>query len=376
MSDAGLARAGAVLALVLAAGCSSVPLEPSAPPPPVRSRVDALPSPPAATPIPRPAAPPRAGTRPSRGGGYYQNDGPGDNPPAALHLIPDAVPRTEPLHPAANRPYTVFGRRYVPQPELTTHRERGMASWYGRQFHGRPTSSGERYDMYGMTAAHPTLPIPSYVRVTSVRNGRSVVVRVNDRGPFLNRRVIDLSYTAAHRLGYIEAGSAEVEVELLQPPPAGRGPLQTAVRADVADAADPPAPAARAPAPMLAEALPALTLETLIDDRRVITEATAGTPERVAIATLAPSDAASGPAASDAASVWLQFGAFASRGAADAVRARVEREQPWLPAPLEVLRHGDLWRVQAGPWVDREEARNAAERIVAAGSQRPIVVTR
>jgi rare lipoprotein A len=129
--------------------------------------------------------------------------------------VPDAVPRSEALHPWANRPYTVLGQQYVPTTGVKVYRERGMASWYGRKFHGQPTSSGERYDMYAMTGAHPTLPIPSYVRVTNLRNGRNVVVRINDRGPFSNKRLIDLSYTAAYKLGYVATGTAEVEVELI-----------------------------------------------------------------------------------------------------------------------------------------------------------------
>jgi rare lipoprotein A len=150
-------------------------------------------------------------------GGYYKDDGPGEQPPADLAGIPDAEPRSEPLHRYANRPYTVFGRRYVPLAEVQPFRQRGLASWYGRRFHGQRTSSGEVYDMYAMTAAHPTLPIPSYVRVTSVANGRSVVVRVNDRGPFHASRIIDLSYAAAYRLGFVQAGSAQVEVEVIVP---------------------------------------------------------------------------------------------------------------------------------------------------------------
>ena len=147
------------------------------------------------------------------GGG--STDGPGADPPPNLERVPDAVPRSESLHRYANRPYTVFGQQYVPTPGVRTYRERGMASWYGKKFHGQPTSSGERYDMYAMTGAHPTLPIPSYVRVTNLRNGRIVVVRINDRGPFSNKRLIDLSYTAAYKLGYIASGTAEVEVELI-----------------------------------------------------------------------------------------------------------------------------------------------------------------
>jgi rare lipoprotein A len=154
---------------------------------------------------------------PQRPGGYYKDDGPHANPPANLASIPDAVPISEPLHKYANRPYEVFGRKYTPMAALQPFRQRGMASWYGKKFHGQKTSSGETYDMYKMTAAHPTLPIPSYVRVTHVGNGKSVVVRVNDRGPFHAGRIIDLSYVAAYKLGYIGAGSAQVEVEALVP---------------------------------------------------------------------------------------------------------------------------------------------------------------
>lgn len=155
---------------------------------------------------------PAAPSAPSRGG-YYKDDGPGEKPPPNLSEIPDAVPRKEPLNRYANRPYQVFGKDYVPLAAGHAYRERGTASWYGRKFHGQKTSSGEVYDMYAMTAAHRTLPIPSYARVTNVANGRSVIVRVNDRGPFHSERIIDLSYAAAYRLGYIQAGSATVEVE-------------------------------------------------------------------------------------------------------------------------------------------------------------------
>jgi rare lipoprotein A len=150
-------------------------------------------------------------------GGYYKDDGPHENPPSNLAEVPDAEPRAEPLHRYANRPYQVFGRSYVPLVQLQPFRERGLASWYGRRFHGQKTASGERYDMYAMTAAHPTLPIPSYARVTHAGSGRSVVVRINDRGPFHPGRVIDLSYAAAFKLGFIQAGSAPVELEAVLP---------------------------------------------------------------------------------------------------------------------------------------------------------------
>lgn len=156
-----------------------------------------------------------------RPGGYYKDDGPPERGPN-LASIPDAMPRHEPLHRWANRPYEALGKRFVPLTRVGPFEQRGTASWYGKRFHGKPTSSGEAYDMYKMSAAHPILPIPSYVRVTNLANGRKVVVRVNDRGPFHAGRVIDLSYAAAHKLGYIAAGSARVLVEQVVP---GGAPL-------------------------------------------------------------------------------------------------------------------------------------------------------
>jgi peptidoglycan lytic transglycosylase len=158
-----------------------------------------------------------AGCSSTRPGGYYKDDGPPDRAPANLEQVVDAVPRAEPLHKYANRPYTAFGRDYVPMTSLQPFRQRGLASWYGKRYHGQKTSSGETYDMYAMTAAHPTLPIPSYARVTNVGNGRSVVLRINDRGPFRSGRVIDVSYVAAHKLGFLQAGQAQVDVEAIIP---------------------------------------------------------------------------------------------------------------------------------------------------------------
>ena len=140
-------------------------------------------------------------------------DGPHPNPPPGLHLVPDAQPRLEPIRPGGpNKPYQIDGRLIVPVTADVPLRERGGASWYGVKYHGRPTSSGEPYDMFSMTAAHRTMPIPSYARVRNPANGREVVVRINDRGPFVDGRVIDLSYTAALRLGVL-GGVAPVEVE-------------------------------------------------------------------------------------------------------------------------------------------------------------------
>lgn len=139
-----------------------------------------------------------------------------DQPPVA-----GPVPKLEPLARHANRPYRLRGRKYLPMTELQPFRQRGVASWYGRPFHGRRTATGERYDMNSMSAAHPTLPLPSYVRVTNLRNGTSVIVRVNDRGPFAHDRVIDLSKEAARHLGILKGGLAAVELNLIVPEPTG-----------------------------------------------------------------------------------------------------------------------------------------------------------
>ena len=147
-----------------------------------------------------------------RGGAYYQDDGPPVEKGPDPIKVPNAVPREEPRSRYGNAPYTVFGKRYYPLQSAMGYREVGEATWYGKKFHGRKTSSGEIYDMYKMTAAHKTLPLPTYVRVRRLDTDETVVVRVNDRGPFLRGRIIDLSYVAARRLGVVVLGKTKVEV--------------------------------------------------------------------------------------------------------------------------------------------------------------------
>lgn len=138
--------------------------------------------------------------------------------PAEIENIPDPVPRSEPKSARGNPPfYSVLGKRYYVLDSAEGYSERGVASWYGPGFHAASTSNGERYDMYAMTAAHKTLPLPSYVQVTNLKNGKHVIVRVNDRGPFKEGRIIDLSYTAAAKLDMIKAGTVFVEVRALTP---------------------------------------------------------------------------------------------------------------------------------------------------------------
>ncbi|MGH8695498.1 MAG: septal ring lytic transglycosylase RlpA family protein [Burkholderiales bacterium] len=271
--------------------------------------------------IEREASAPPSAPAPSRPGGYYLDDGPGDGPPPDLARIPDAQPRSEPLHRAANSPYVVFGKEYVPERSVRPFRQRGVASWYGRRFHGNPTSSGERYDMYAMTAAHPTLPIPSYARVTSVANGRTVVVRINDRGPFLHGRIIDLSYAAAWKLGYVAQGSALVEVEAVVP----------------GEAAAAPPPRQRA--------------------------ATASDPVDV-------------PVAAEPGGIYVQIGAFAAPENAESLRARLALELASFAGQIEIYRKDGFYRLHVGPYRTRAEANAAADEIRGALDMQPHLVVR
>lgn len=271
---------------------------------------------------------------PAKFGGGYKDDGPGDNPPD-VDAIPDAVPKPEPLHRFANNPYSALGRDYVPRREHKAYAGRGIGSWYGRRYHGQKTSSGEIYDMYGMTAAHPILPIPSYARVTNPANGRSVVVRINDRGPFHAGREIDLSWTAAAKLGYVGQGSALVEVESILPgqvPAAAPVPAPAAPRREDED--DPIAKMAAA------EAEP--TLPQLRDER----------------------------------GHFLQLGAFGNRDNAEALRARLGRELGDLAGKLVVQSAGKLFRVQLGPWPDAAAAQLASGRLRESLGMSPLVVQR
>jgi rare lipoprotein A len=300
-----------------------------------------------------PDAQARAAPRP---GGYYKDDGPGQNPPANLDAIADAEPKLEPPHRFANNPYNALGQDYVPLRRPQAYRERGMASWYGRKFHGQRTSSGEPYDMYAMTAAHPVLPIPSYARVTNPSNGRSVVVRINDRGPFRTGRIIDLSYTAAWKLGYASNGSTLVEVEAITPeeivvlasrrasgetrPATVSAPVSAPVAAAVAR---PVAPAA-APAARPLDDVPAAS--TAI------------------------------PVAADANGVYLQLGAFSARENAENFRSRISGRLDWLDRVIEILQRDGLFRLHLGPYRDRAEASSIAERIRDALDLKAVFVAR
>jgi len=278
------------------------------------------------------------GTPAKRPGGYYLDDGPGAKPPANLDGIPEAVPRAEPINRGTSRPYVVMGRSYTPMTSHQPYQARGIATWYGRRYHGKPTASGEPYDMYAMTAAHTTLPIPSYARVTNLKNGRSVVVRVNDRGPFVDGRIIDLSYTAAHRIGVLGGGSAMVEVEAILP--RNYGALLAAPAQPV-----PAAPLPESPPPVAAR--------------------DPGSPAAQPI-----------PVAAETGGHFLQLGAFGSRENAENFLTRMKAQMDGLADNLHVFPRDGLYRVHAGPYASQPEARQAAERINQTFGVRPIVLTR
>ncbi|HTS85078.1 MAG TPA: septal ring lytic transglycosylase RlpA family protein [Usitatibacter sp.] len=266
---------------------------------------------------PRKASQPAEGPRkPS----YYSDDGPPDSVPANLAQIPDAVPRDEPYNRYANKPYTVFGRTYTPVLNKEPTKERGIASWYGKKFHGQKTASGEPYDMFAMTAAHPTLPIPSYAKVTNVKTGQSCVVRINDRGPFHTDRIIDLSYAAASRIGIAAPGSGIVEVE----------------RVFASTGAAPVVVATAAPRP------PTVETPMVIEDR----------------------------------GLWLQIGAFSSRESADIFREQAARELSWNNEPLDVSPRDGFFRVRLGPYRNRGEADAIAQKVQQTLGYAPTVTSR
>lgn len=313
---------GAVLTLL--AACSSAPRKPA----------------PAAA---APAAP--AG----KGGGYYQNDGPPSEVGVDLAALPDAEPRAEPPHRYANRPYTALGRTYTPVTGDQPLKQRGHASWYGRQFHGNRTASGEIYDMLAMTAAHPTMELPSYARVTNLANGRSVIVRVNDRGPFLQDRIIDLSYAAAVKLGYAGRGTAEVEVERITMAQIAAGTWRRNEPTLAAAAPLVPAPAE--------PAAPGGLQLASIDPLPPVPLAPAALP---AMNSAAPSGAR-----------WsVQLGTFTQLANAQALAAHagvvlavVAADLPEAARTPRVERDGERYRVLVGTLPDRAAARDWAQRV-------------
>ncbi|UVJ43458.1 septal ring lytic transglycosylase RlpA family protein [Pseudomonas sp. LS1212] len=269
--------------------------------------------------------------------------------------IPDAVP-TQHTGPYKANPYTVLGKTYFPIPDSRNYVASGTASWYGTKFHGQNTANGEVYDLYGMSAAHKTLPLPSYVRVTNLDNNKSVILRVNDRGPFYSDRIIDLSYAAAKKLGYAETGTARVKVEGIDPQQwwAQKGR---------------PAPL-MLNQPQVAQAKPALTAST------GTVEQWTPPPQQHAAAVLPVQVKANSNASAQAAGLYLQVGAFANPDAAELLRSKLST---MVSAPVfisSIVRNQQtLHRVRLGPIDSQGEAQQVQNSVRLANLGQPSVVT-
>ena len=263
-----------------------------------------------------------AGAKPGAGA-YYLDDGPGDNAPANLDSVPSATLKVEQPLPRANKPYVALGQPYTPMTAYQPYKKQGVASWYGKRYHGKKTSTGEIYDMYGMTAAHTVLPIPSYAKVTNPANGRSVIVRINDRGPFKRDRLIDLSYVAAYQLRLVNHGSGLVEVEAIDTSVAA---MQTAAA---------PVSAASRPEPNEAE----------------------GVPNEAATSPSAKLDAPVAPG------VYLQLGAFKNEANSQILQKKIQDSGLVENAAAAKVYNDGLYRVRLGPYASRVEAENMAAKI-------------
>ena len=361
-------------------------------------------------------------TRTVGGGGYYQDDGPLTTN-KNLDAIPDATPKIEPLHKGTMKPYTVLGKRYVPNTNLKAYKERGIASWYGKKFHGKKTSIGEPYDMFAMTAAHKTLALPSYARVTRVATGKSVIVRLADRGPFHEGRIIDLSYAAAYKLGILGKGSDTVIVEAIIPSKSGsyttstasktsrkesikkalrsnistaqilstrRGaaasdiaPIQTAFNTakKVAKSAesddDPLADFIKEKVAENASKVTANGANSKVDKDFDALEAIAIAANAIQVDTPAVANVSEPlqKTSVSALSYFVQLGSFSSAENAEAARAKIAAQLPWLKILPSVFQSGNIHRVQIGPFTNKDDAQELIERIQQTTNLRPALAT-
>jgi rare lipoprotein A len=333
-------RCPTVLALLLAA-CSSTP---------TRSPGDTRPS------MGAPVA--RTGPAPAS-----ERDGPGSDPPSNLAAVPDAEPQVETIRSGGpNKPYEVAGRSYVPLTGDVTHIERGLASWYGSKFHGRRTAMGEVYNMYAMTAAHPTLPLPSYVRVRNPKNNKEVVLRVNDRGPFHPGRIIDLSYTAALKLDLLR-GVGTVEVERITFDAIRTGSWRRGEPSLTNATPSKQAATAAAPIP------PTPERGSVVDP--VVAEAEVR-PAPTEVIPVPPPPSTTAPASG----FFVQIAAFKQLDGAQAFHRKVVADLSWLSPLLAVFSDSSMHRLQAGPYRTRDEAQDIAQQLRDALKLVPVVVRR
>lgn len=288
--------------------------------------------------------------------GQAGRDGPpAGPPPEVLAQQAPVAPKVEPIRQGGpNKPYVVLGQSHVPLTDDVAWSEQGVASWYGKKFHGRRTASGEVYSMYGMTAAHRTLPIPSYVRVRHARSGKSVILRVNDRGPFARGRVIDVSYAAAVQLGLVGPGVGEVTVERL---------TFEAIRTGAWRQTDDPGESA------VAQALPPEQTPALAPPMALAPAAA----EPVVAGSPTPTARAYTPAARG---FWVQLAALSRRDGVERIQQQVASELAGLLPMLAVFHESALYKLKIGPFASRDEAQEAAGRAREALRVQPLLVFR
>lgn len=277
-------------------------------------------------------------------GGYYLDDGPGENAPANIDSIPSATLKTEQPYKRANKPYSALGQQYTPMTGYLPYKKQGIASWYGKRFHGKKTSTGEVYDMYAMTGAHTILPIPSYAKVTNPVNGRFVIVRINDRGPFKRDRLIDLSYAAAYQLRLIKQGSGLVEVESIDTSP-------EALRRTPTDQSMQTAAASQNP-----------SQNTLPED--ISPSNTASAAQTTAIETT-PTVTPAIPTATSTlnSQFYVQAGAFKSEVNGDLLQKKIQSLDLSENVGVANVYNSGLYRVKLGPYASRSEADISAANI-------------
>jgi rare lipoprotein A len=343
------------LAVLFLSACASVPQ-------PIAKSPEAKKAPALANAVAKPSANAVALPKANSGkGGYYQDDGPGEAIPADLELTQDPVPVVEAYSRTGNKPYVVFGQTYTPiNDNVTPFKQRGIASWYGKKFHGKRTSSGEPYDMYKITAAHPLLPIPSYARVTNLSNGKQIIVRINDRGPFHSNRIMDLSYTAALKLDYLGKGSSEVEIERLLPEDIAKMAENRENKIVQTEQGD----VERAKSKAKIAEKRSVSLDDLIADQEKKLEKEA-TQSRAL------------DTRNTTGNYYLQFAAFGIRANAESTleQLKLRLQDKVQTMNFEIVQQGNLYRLQSGPFADRNAASAAAEQLVLAGTK-PIVVQR
>lgn len=308
------------VSIILASCATNAPMEPARKVP--ASPSSSVPAKQAPIPEPKPGS-----------GGYYLDDGPGENAPANIDSIPGATLKTEQPYERANQPYSALGQKYTPMTSYVPYKKQGIASWYGKRFHGKKTSTGDIYDMYAMSAAHTILPIPSYAKVTNPLNGRSVIVRINDRGPFKHDRLIDLSYAAAFQLRLIKQGSGLVEVETIDTSP-------EALRKISADK----------------------SIQTASQAQNISTE----NSTNIKISPTAQAESieqSPAVASSITTQFYVQAGAFKNEANGDLLQKRIQSLQLGENVGVANVYNNGLYRVKLGPFTSKSDADFSAANI-------------